>query len=80
MLDDTVRLIEALRAEGRTVLVHCVQAHSRTPAVAALYAMRRRSISAESALERVRRVLPASSPNPEFRAALQSLEAATPSA
>jgi ADP-ribosyl-[dinitrogen reductase] hydrolase len=40
VLLDTVRLIEQLRQEGRTVLIHCVQAQSRTPAVAALYGAR----------------------------------------
>lgn len=34
VLTDTVRLIEQLRNEGRTVLVHCVVAQSRTPAAA----------------------------------------------
>ena len=41
VLTDTVRLIEQLRNEGRTVLVHCVAAQSRTPTVAALYGARR---------------------------------------
>ena len=36
VLTDTVRLIEQLRKEGHTVLVHCVAAQSRTPIVAAL--------------------------------------------
>ena len=40
VLLDTVRLVEQLRAEGRTVLVHCVAAYSRTPTVAALYGAR----------------------------------------
>ncbi len=31
VLTDSVRLIEQLRNEGRTVLLHCVAAHSRTP-------------------------------------------------
>lgn len=37
VLRDTVRLVEQLRREGRTVLVHCVGAYSRTPTVGALY-------------------------------------------
>ena len=40
VLLDTVRLVEQLRQEGRTVLIHCVQAQSRTPAIAALYGAR----------------------------------------
>ena len=35
VLIDTVRLIEQLRNEGRTVLLHCVACQSRTPTVAA---------------------------------------------
>jgi protein-tyrosine phosphatase len=77
VLNDTVRLIETLRAEGRTVLVHCVQAYSRTPTIAALYSMRRRTVSAEAAIERVRTVLPGASPNADFRAALQEFDATT---
>jgi ADP-ribosyl-[dinitrogen reductase] hydrolase len=40
VLLDTVRAVEQLRRAGRTVLIHCVQAQSRTPAVAALYGVR----------------------------------------
>ena len=40
VLTDAVAAVEALRAEGKTVLLHCVQAQSRTPAVAALYGAR----------------------------------------
>ena len=45
VLTDTVRLIEQLRNEGRTVLLHCVACQSRTPTVAALYGARRQGIS-----------------------------------
>ena len=58
VLTDTVRLIEQLRNEGRTVLVHCVAALSRTPTVAALYGARRQGISGEAALREVASVLP----------------------
>ncbi len=54
VLTDTVRLIEQLRNEGRTVLVHCVAAQSRTPTVAALYDARRQGISGKAALREVR--------------------------
>lgn len=37
-------LIEQLRDEGRTVLLHCVACQSRTPTVAALYGAREHSI------------------------------------
>ena len=62
VLTDTVRLIEQLRNEGRTVLVHCVAAHSRTPTVAALYGARKQSISGEAALRNVASILPTRTP------------------
>ncbi|WP_346773460.1 hypothetical protein [Mycobacterium sp. P7213] len=43
VLHDTVRAVEQLRAEARTVFL-CVQAASRTPPVAALYGARRQGI------------------------------------
>lgn len=73
VLLDTVRAIEQLRDEGRGVFVHCVQAHSRTPAVAALYAARARGIDADEALRQVCALLPGADPNPELRAALERL-------
>ena len=39
-LADATDVIAELRAEGREVFVHCAEARSRTPAVAALYAAR----------------------------------------
>ena len=58
VLTDTVRLIDQLRNEGRTVLVHCVAAVSRTPTVAALYGAHMQGISGEAALREVTSVLP----------------------
>src|ERR1039457_4649119 len=51
----------ALRAEGRTVLLHCVQARSRTPAVAALYAARHRGVGTRQALAEIGEKLPRTS-------------------
>jgi hypothetical protein len=73
VLLDTVRLVEQLRREGRTVLIHCVQAQSRTPAVAALYGARLRGIGITEALADVCGVLPNADPIPEFREALRRL-------
>lgn len=73
VLLDTVRAIEALRAEGRGVFLHCVQAASRTPTVAALYGARRQGIDVDDALADVQAVLRDSHPNGDFRAALQRL-------
>lgn len=73
VLLDAVRTVEEFRAQGRTVLVHCVQALSRTPTIAALYGARRTRISIDDALDEVLAVLPDADPNPAFRAALQRL-------
>ncbi|TFD70560.1 hypothetical protein E3T48_16265 [Cryobacterium fucosi] len=70
VLWDTVDAIAALRAEGRTVLVHCVQAISRTPTVGALYAARHRGVPIEQALREVTDALPHANPNATFIEAL----------
>jgi ADP-ribosyl-[dinitrogen reductase] hydrolase len=73
VLTDTVRLIEQLRNEGRTVLLHCVACQSRTPTVAALYGARRQGISGRTALRHVTLVLPDAYPNSDFRRAMNRL-------
>jgi ADP-ribosyl-[dinitrogen reductase] hydrolase len=73
VLSDTVGLIEQLRNEGRTVLLHCVACQSRPPTVAALYGARRQGISGMLALQDVTAVLPSAWPNSDFRRALQRL-------
>ena len=73
VLTDTVRLIEQLRNEGRTVFLHCVACHSRTPTVAALYGARRQGISGILALEQVGDVLLDGWPNSTFEAAIKRL-------
>jgi ADP-ribosylglycohydrolase/protein-tyrosine phosphatase len=76
VLVDTVRAIEQLRAEDKTVFIHCVQAYSRTPTIAALYGARKERITIEQALREVVAVLPDANPNNEFRAALRRLHVA----
>jgi ADP-ribosyl-[dinitrogen reductase] hydrolase len=73
VLLDTVRAVEQLRAEGRTVFLHCVQAYSRTPTISALYETRRRDVDIDTALRDVAAVLPGAHPNSDFRAALRRL-------
>ncbi|MEO6794488.1 MAG: ADP-ribosylglycohydrolase family protein [Mycobacterium sp.] len=73
VLLDTVRIVEQLRAEGRTVLLHCVGAYSRTPTMAALYGARLRNVSTDEALRDVKAVLPGAHPNSAFRAALRRI-------
>ncbi len=74
VLADAADAVATLRAEGHTVLLHCVQAQSRTPTVAALYAARHLDIPIERALAEVSAALPHARPNRAFRAALRSPE------
>lgn len=73
VLLDTVHLVEQLRAQGHTVLVHCVGAYSRTPTIGALYGARLRNIGADEAVRDIKAVLPGAHPNPAFRKALRRL-------
>ena len=73
VLADAADAVAALRAEGRTVLLHCVEGRSRTPTVATLYAVRHRGVPYDEALAAVRRALPHADPNPAFREALGRL-------
>lgn len=73
VLLDTVRLVEKLREEGRTVLVHCVGAYSRTPTVGTLYGARLRHTDVDEALRDVKAALPGAHPNRAFREALRRL-------
>ena len=57
VLDDAARAVAALRDEGKTVLLHCVRAEMRTPAVAARYAVLR-GVPVEGAIQDVVSVLP----------------------
>lgn len=70
VLSDTANVVERLRDEGRTVLLHCVQAQSRTPTVAAMYSMRRNAVDSETAFAAVQGALPDANPNPGLRGAL----------
>lgn len=73
---DAARTIASLRDEGKTVLLHCVASHSRTPTVAIAYAMLR-GTSLEDAMREVCDALPAAYPNAGFRAALGRLDVDT---
>lgn len=73
VLTDTVDLIDGLRREGRTVLVHCHGAYSRTPTVGALYGATVLHLSGADALADVLAALPEGNPNRGFRAALTRL-------
>jgi protein-tyrosine phosphatase len=73
VLTDAVAAVAALRAEGKTVLLHCVQAQSRTPAVAALYGARITGQTPTQALADIAAALPKAHPNRGLRAALKRL-------
>lgn len=66
VLQEAAAAVQRYRAEGKTVLLHCVRAESRTPTVAALYGARVARISPLEALEDVRRALPNARPNALF--------------
>ncbi|MFB8369831.1 ADP-ribosylglycohydrolase family protein [Pseudarthrobacter sp. NPDC055928] len=66
VLHEAAAAVERYRAEGKTVLLHCVRAESRTPTVAALYGARVASISPLEALADLQHVLPGARPNPLF--------------
>ncbi|MEO7571964.1 MAG: ADP-ribosylglycohydrolase family protein, partial [Acidimicrobiales bacterium] len=73
LLRDVAETIAAWRDDGRTVLVHCVAAESRTPTVGAAYLAHRLRISGSAAFDRVLQQLPRSRPRPEFRKTIQAL-------
>jgi ADP-ribosyl-[dinitrogen reductase] hydrolase len=72
-INDTVRLVEQLRNEGREVLLHCVACQSRTPTVAALYGTRKQGISGMLALQDVISVVPDAWPNSDFLETIKRL-------
>lgn len=74
VLLQAVQAVERLRARDHTVLVHCVNAMSRTPTLGALYGMRHSGISAQQAVDEVCAVLRDADPNPAFRKALRRLQ------
>lgn len=73
VLVDAARTIAALRNEGKTVLLQCVAAHSRTPTVGIAYSMLR-GVPRDVATLAVCGVLPAAHPNGGFRKALTRIE------
>lgn len=65
VLRDAARAVHQFRQEGRTVYLHCVQAESRTPTVAALYGSLLGGAAMDS-LETVSHALPNAHPNSAF--------------
>ena len=77
VLLDTVRAIEALRADGITVFLHGRATRNRAPVVAALYGARRAGVDVDQVLADVCEVLPDASPTNEYLAALHRLSPST---
>lgn len=69
VLRDAAQTVRQLRGEGKTVLLHCVHAQTRTPVVAAAYGALVTGGSRRDALDRVLAVLPAH-PRPSIVAGL----------
>lgn len=76
ILTDAAQTTAALRSAGHQVLVHCVAAQSRTPAVGIAYSLLR-GIDLATATEEVCGVLPQAHPNSGFEAALKRLDASS---
>lgn len=73
VLADAADAIAEYRTEHKTVLLHCVAAQSRTPTVAAAYAIRHHGADPATALDEICAVLPDPMPNRAFRQATRSL-------
>lgn len=73
VLADAARTVATLRAEDHQVLVHCVAAQSRTPAVGIAYAMVQ-GVDHDTAVDQVLSALESADPNRAFRAALRRLD------
>ncbi len=71
-MKDAAEAVRILRSEGKTVLLHCVHAETRTPLAAALYGALITGSSTSVALTRVLAVLPSARPRPSLRAALEA--------
>jgi ADP-ribosyl-[dinitrogen reductase] hydrolase len=58
VLRDAAEAVQSLRNEGKTVFLHCVNAETRTPLVAAAYGALHTGTSTAEAVDRIRNVLP----------------------
>jgi ADP-ribosyl-[dinitrogen reductase] hydrolase len=73
VLADTASVIRDLRAEGKTVFVHCAYAETRTPVVAAAYGALITGSTGRAALDRVAAALPTTRPTPSIAAGLDGI-------
>jgi len=78
VLRDAADAVAVFRAQGKRVLLHCVQAQSRTPSVAALYAALYRDVPIDQALAEVVAALPAAQPQQFLIRAVRRIAATGP--
>nr|XP_017509275.2 protein phosphatase Slingshot homolog 3 isoform X1 [Manis javanica] len=71
---ETHRFVEAARAQGTRVLVHCKMGVSRSAATVVAYAMKQYGWSLEQALHHVQELRPVARPNPGFLRQLQTYQ------
>jgi ADP-ribosyl-[dinitrogen reductase] hydrolase len=74
ILRDAADTVAALRAEGRTVFLHCFEGVSRTPSVGAAYSVLHRGRSADVALREVTAALPMGNPQSFLQAGVRRLQ------
>ncbi|WP_046468285.1 dual specificity protein phosphatase family protein [Allosalinactinospora lopnorensis] len=81
VIDEAARAVAALRSEGKRVLLHCAAGQSRTPAVAAHYAVLSRGVDVVEALRTIIPAVGGHLDTPELSratAALHGVELADP--
>ncbi|KAM7084230.1 protein phosphatase Slingshot homolog 3 isoform 2-T2 [Molossus nigricans] len=71
---ETHRFVEAARAQGTRVLVHCKMGVSRSAATVVAYAMKQYGWGLEQALRHVQELRPIARPNPGFLRQLQTYQ------
>jgi len=71
-LQECVEFIKTALESGGAVYVHCFAGISRSPTIVAAYLITSMRISANNALEIIRKERPESDPNSGFRAALEA--------
>jgi ADP-ribosyl-[dinitrogen reductase] hydrolase len=74
VLRDTAEAVRTLRAEGKTVLLHCVHAETRTPVSAAVYGALVMGTPVVEAMHGVLAVLPSGRPRASLRQIAEELD------
>ena len=75
VLREAADAVATLRAEGKTVFVHCAEGRSRTSAVAALYGARHRGVPLAQAWSDIEATLPGFAPAAFLRDAVERIAA-----